>query len=203
MKYKDFPKHDLRRCLSVLLSIEKLGLKASVHYVSLLLECTRAEVIRSISLAQHQLMMNIVKIGPVYRIDSWGILSREAVLTGLQQFDSSGALSSPMGAVKKGEATMSARETEAQLLKSLVHAVRTKRLPCSNQEADVFRFAAQLLKTRHPNEAGALNSVAKRYFSQHNVKPRPFPQVVSDGLVGDVPRLRHAIENGFSGITTW
>jgi hypothetical protein len=202
MKYKDFPKHDLRRCLSVVLSIEKLGIKASVHYLALSLECTRAEVIRSISLAQHQLMMEIVKIGPVYRIDSWGLLSREAV-AGLQQFDANVVLSSHMGAGSKGEATMSARDTEARLLKSLVQAAKTNRLPGSNQEADVFRFAAQLLKTRHPNEAGALDSAARRYFSKQKVLPRTFPQVVADGLVGDVPRLRHAMENGFAGISTW
>lgn len=203
MKYKDFPKHDLRRCLSVVLSIEKLGLTASVHYISLSLECTRAEVIRSIALAQHQFMMDIVKIGPIYRIDSWGILSREAVLTALKQFDSSDAISLPTHVGRRGEAAMSARETEAQLLKSLVQAAKTKKLPGSNQEADVFRFAAQLLKTRHPHEADTLNTAATLYFSQHKVKPRSFPQVVSDGLVSDVPRLRHAIENGFAGINTW
>jgi hypothetical protein len=88
-------------------------------------------------------------------------------------------------------------------MKSLVDAVRTQRLPDSSQEADIFRFVAQLLRTRHPNEAEALNSAAKRYFSQHNVNPRPFPQVVSDGLVSDVPRLRHAMESRLAGIATW
>lgn len=43
MKYKDFPKPDLRRCFAVLLTIERLGEKATVHYVALELECTRAE----------------------------------------------------------------------------------------------------------------------------------------------------------------
>jgi len=98
---------------------------------------------------------------------------------------------------------MSARETEAQFLKSLVQAAKTKRLPGSNQEADVFRFVAQLLRTRYPSEASALDSAAMRYFSQHKVKPRPFPQVVADGLVVDIPRLRHAMENGCAGISTW
>lgn len=98
---------------------------------------------------------------------------------------------------------MSQRETESQLLKSLVLAANTKRLPGSNQEADLFRFAAQLLKTRHPHEAETLQVSAQRYFSQHKVNPRSFPQVVSDGLVSDVARLRHALENAFSGIRTW
>ena len=98
---------------------------------------------------------------------------------------------------------MSAREIESRLVKSLVQAVETNRIPDSNHEADVFRFAAQLLKTRHPNAAAALESAARCYFSQHKVLPRPFPQVVSDGLVSDIPRLRHAMENGFAGISTW
>lgn len=98
---------------------------------------------------------------------------------------------------------MSARETEARLLESLVQAVKTNRLPDSAQEADVFRIAAQLLKTRHPSEAAVLQSAAAVYFSKHNLQPRSFPQVVSDGLVVDVPRLRHSMENAFSGISTW
>ena len=98
---------------------------------------------------------------------------------------------------------MSPRETEFQLLKSLILAANTHRLPRSNQEADLFRFAAQLLKTRHPHEAETLNASAQSYFSQYKVNPRPFPQVVSDGLVNDVARLRHALENAFSGIRTW
>ncbi len=98
---------------------------------------------------------------------------------------------------------MSARETEAQLLESLVRAVKTNSVPSSPAEADVFRFAAQLLKTRHPTEAATLQSAATLYFSKHDLQPRSFPQVVSDRLVGDVSRLRHAMENEFSGITTW
>lgn len=98
---------------------------------------------------------------------------------------------------------MSAREKEAMLLQSLVDAVRTRRPPDSHHEADVFRFAAQLIKTRYPNESALLDSAAKRYFSESEMSPRPFTQVVSDGLVSDVPRLRHAIENGLAGIVTW
>lgn len=98
---------------------------------------------------------------------------------------------------------MSAREKEAVLLQSLVGAVRTQRPPVSSQEADVFRFAAQLIKTRYPNESVALDAAAKQYFSESKTVPRTFPQVVTDGLVSDVPRLRHAIENGLAGITTW
>ncbi|WP_028103111.1 hypothetical protein [Pseudoduganella violaceinigra] len=175
MKYKDFPKHDLRRCFSVLLTIEQLGEKATAHYASLALECTRAEVLRAIDLAREQLRMRFEKIGSSYRIDDWGVVNRNAVMADLR--------ASP------------ARETEDSMLGALIDAIRAERSPSSHGEADLFRFAAQLLKTRYPMHAKTLDSAARSYFDKTRVKPRSFPQMVSDGLVTDVARFRHAIEN--------
>ncbi len=183
MKYKEFPKHDLRRCFTVLLTIERLGEKATAHYISLELECTRAEVLRAIDVGREQLRMQLVKIGSSYRIDDWGVLSRDAVIA---------AFSVPP-----------ARETEDSVLGSLVDAIRTKRTPSSNGEADLFRFTAQLLKTRYPIQAKALDSTARTYFEANRIKPRSFPQMVSDGLIADVPRFRHAIENRLEGTKIW
>jgi len=98
---------------------------------------------------------------------------------------------------------LSAREIEANLLRTLVQAARTGRCPESDQEADLFRFTAQLLKTWHPNEASRLDAAAANHFAQFNVKPRSFPQVVSDGLIVDVARFRHAMEKGLAGILKW
>ncbi|MEO7497250.1 MAG: hypothetical protein ABIT83_22635 [Massilia sp.] len=108
-------------------------------------------------------------------------------------------------ATAQGKITMplSARDTEAQLMNLLVEAARENRSPSSNREADLFRFAAQLLKSRYPHEANTLDAMAKHYFSQHKIKPRSFPQVVSDGLVSDVARLRHMLENRMAGIRAW
>ena len=96
---------------------------------------------------------------------------------------------------------MPAREAEAHLLQTLVQAAKTQRPPDSRHEADVFRFVAQLVKTRYPAEAKALDSAANNYFAQSGLKPRTFPQVLADGFISDVPRFRHAMENALSGIT--
>ncbi len=183
MRYKDFPKHDLRRCFTVLLTIERLGEKATAHYISLELECTRAEVLRAIEVAREQFRLQLVKIGSSYRIDDWGALNCNAVQS---IFDPAPA-----------------RETEDSMLDSLVDAIKAERNPSSHGEADLFRFAAQLLKTRYPRQSKTLDSSARLYFEAKRVKSRSFPQMVSDGLVADVPRFRHAIENRLEGIRIW
>jgi len=185
MKYKEFPKHDLRRCFTVLLTIERLGERATAHYISLELECTRAEVLRAIDVAREQLRIQIVKIGSSFRIDDWGVLNRDAVLAALN-----------VNAVP-------ARETEDSLLGDLVEAIKAGRNPSSHGQADLFRFTAQLLKTRYPVQARMLDSAARSYFDVHRVKSRSFPQMVSDGLVADVPRFRHLIENRLEGVKVW
>lgn len=183
MKYKDYPKHDLRRCFTVLMAIEQLGQRATAHYLSLELECTRAEVIRAIEVARTQLLAQVIKIGSSYRIDEWGVLDRAAVIVAMKP--------------------AAARELEDARLGSLVDAISTGRPPSSNSEADLFRLTAQLLRTRFPAQATTLDTAARDYFAAHKVKPRPFPQMVSDGLVRDVPRFRHAIENRCAGVKTW
>jgi len=183
MKYKDFPKHDLRRCFTVLLAIERLGEKATAHYISLELECSRAEVLRAIDVAREQLRMELVKIGSSFRIDDWGVLDRDAV--------------------QEAVGAAPARQTEAAMLGQLVDAIEAGRDPSTHGEADLFRFTAQLLKTRYPVQAKMLDSAARSYFCTNRVKPRSFPQMVSDGLVTDVPRFRHAIENRLEGIRVW
>lgn len=183
MKYKDFPKHDLRRCFTVLMAIERLGERATAHYISLDLECTRAEVMRAVDVARGQLGVQVIKIGASYRIDDWGVLDYQAM--------------------KAFVKPVSAREIEDARLASLVEAISTKRRPSSNSEAALFRLTAQLLKTRFPEQATTLDLAARRYFAEKGIKPRPFPQMVSDGLVRDLPRFRHAIENRCAGVKTW
>lgn len=183
MKYKDFPKHDLRRCFTVLMTIERLGERATAHYVSLELECTRAEVIRAIDVARTQLQAQVAKIGSSYRMDDWGVLDRAAVMASMKP--------------------VAARESEDARLGSLMDAISTGRAPSSHCEADMFRLTAQLLKTRYPAQSMTLDAAARHYFATNKVKPRPFPQMVSDGLIQDVPRFRHAIENRCAGVRTW
>ena len=98
---------------------------------------------------------------------------------------------------------MSARENEAQLMRVFVSAVEQQRPPADQREADLFRFAAQLLKTSHPQAAAALQQGAQRFYALANATPKPFPQMVADGLVTDVPRFRHHLENHFRGVRAW
>jgi hypothetical protein len=199
MRYKDFPKHDFRRCLAVLLTVEDLGARASMHYVAQALECTRAEVSRAIALAQQQFRVAIEKTGSVYKIASWGFIDRAEVRASL----------SPSPQPKREwqhlreNKPMWNRETEANLVESLVDAVATRRSPMSDREADVYRLSAQLLKTRYGNAADFLDSAARQFYAKAEVAPRPFPTVVSDGLVSDVPRLRNLLEKRMSGVRSW
>lgn len=199
MRYKDFPKHDFRRCLLVLVTLEKLGARATLHYTAQALECTRAEVLRAIELAQQQFFVGIDKNGPVYRITSWGVLDRGGVATALRQVPGDDRLSHILGK----ESIVWNRETEADLVNSLADAVAMRRLPKSGREADVYRLSAQLLKTRHRVAADFLDSAARQFHYQAHTVPRPFPDVVKDGPVRDMPRLRSLLEKRMDGVRSW
>ncbi len=95
------------------------------------------------------------------------------------------------------------REKEANLVESVVDAVERNRPPVSDCEADVFRLSAQLLRTRFGKAAAILDAAARQFYVDAAVVPWPFPQVVADGLVNDVPRLRHLLENRMSGVRSW
>jgi hypothetical protein len=95
------------------------------------------------------------------------------------------------------------REKEAELVNSMAEAVERRRLPASGAEADVYRLAGQLLKTRYRQAAAFLDSAAHAFYSAENVAPRSYPQVVADGLVSDVARLRNLLEKRMNGVSSW
>lgn len=95
------------------------------------------------------------------------------------------------------------REQEAMLVESLAEAVALHRLPVSGREADIYRLSAQLLKTRHREAADFLDAAARQFHEQASSMPRPFPKVVADGLVSDVPRLRNLLEARMNGVRSW
>lgn len=199
MRYKDFPKHDLRRCLAVLFTLDMLGPRATLHYAAQALECTRAEVSRAIVLAQQQFAADIEKTGAVYHIRSWGLIDRARAVEVL------GVAGEPDGfwkLLQTGRPTWT-RENEASLVESLFNAVQRRRTPRSDREADVYRLTAQLLKTRYRTAAEFLDSAARQFYFKSDVAPRPFPQVVSDGLVSEVPRLRNLLEKRMEGVRSW
>ena len=82
--YKDYPKYDARRLLVVLFAMERLAENATLHYISQDISCTRAEVQRAIDTAQKTFLVEISKDGSVYKLQSWGIVNREAALSALK-----------------------------------------------------------------------------------------------------------------------
>jgi hypothetical protein len=199
MRYKDFPKHDFRRCLSVLQTIEEFGERATVHYVAKALECTRAEVGRAIELAQQQFRVVFDKQGSVYRIASWGYIAKDQVYA---MFRPSLELEHKWRELETDDVSWD-REREAKLVDAIVGAVTLRRAPVTRQEADVYRLTAQLLKTRYQTAATFLDGAARYFYGRSKVPPRPFNQVVADRLVSDVPRLRNLLEKRMTGVHSW
>jgi hypothetical protein len=95
------------------------------------------------------------------------------------------------------------RQYESDLVSRCVEAAKTGDNATSLDEADIFRLSAQLLKTRYPEQAHALDKAALAYFAAFNHMPRRFPQTVSDGLVRDLPRFRQQMENALAGLKSW
>jgi hypothetical protein len=79
-KYKDFDKYDPRRYLVALFALERLKERATAHYMSLEIGCTRAEASRAIDSAKKLYLVEVDKKGSVYTIVSWGVLNRKAAL---------------------------------------------------------------------------------------------------------------------------
>lgn len=95
------------------------------------------------------------------------------------------------------------REREAQLVEAIADAVATRRAPASDQEADVYRLSAQLLRTNHVSAAAFLDQEANQFFQRAQIPRRSFPQIVADGLVSNVPRLRNLLERRMRGVRSW
>lgn len=79
--FKDFPKGDARRYFVVLLAADKLKEYASLQYLSVEVECTRAEVQRALAVAESQFGVQFKRQGSAYLIESWGVLKKSALAT--------------------------------------------------------------------------------------------------------------------------
>lgn len=79
--YKDFPKGDARRCFVVLAAIGRLKERATIHYISQDIGCTRAEAQRALEAAATQFGVVFGRDGSVYKIESWGVLSKKELAT--------------------------------------------------------------------------------------------------------------------------
>jgi hypothetical protein len=86
---------------------------------------------------------------------------------------------------------MTARETEAHWLASCLAAGRgSSTVACGAQEANVFRVAAMVLASAWPVQAARLRALSDAYFAQHPADKLPVVQVVNNGWVLSLPRLR-------------
>jgi hypothetical protein len=86
---------------------------------------------------------------------------------------------------------MDAREKEKMLLDRCAFVARHPGASAANgAEANVFRLAGSVLRSRLPAEASRLKAVSAAYFEQHPNEQLPTVEVVRSGLVVSMPRLR-------------
>ncbi|HVK94146.1 MAG TPA: hypothetical protein VM571_05415 [Noviherbaspirillum sp.] len=86
---------------------------------------------------------------------------------------------------------MNAREAEGDMLARCAVAARGSMSVAHDQrEANVFRLAAMVVQSRFPRESASLMQASERYFARHpNDKLAP-ADVVRNGWVFSLPRLR-------------
>lgn len=86
---------------------------------------------------------------------------------------------------------MDARERERMLLDRCVVVAHSPGAAADNgTEANVFRLAGSVLRSRLPLEASRLKAVSAAYFAHHPNEQLPTADVVRSGLVVSLPRLR-------------
>ncbi|MCE1182285.1 MAG: hypothetical protein LWW81_08260 [Rhodocyclales bacterium] len=89
---------------------------------------------------------------------------------------------------------MNARDLESALLgRCLVVARDLGAHAQDGREANVFRLAAMLLHPRFPAESQVLMRVSEQYFSEHPDMRLPAEEVIRNGWVVSLPRLRDAL----------
>lgn len=95
---------------------------------------------------------------------------------------------------------MNARERESAMLDRCLEVSRSIAAPLraeNGREANVFRVAAMVIQSRFPVESQALMDCAIRHFESHPEDLRPAADVVRNGDVISLPRLRDALTRKF------
>lgn len=86
---------------------------------------------------------------------------------------------------------MDSRETEGMLLARCAAAARSTSATAENErEANVFRVAAMLLRRTFPQESAHLMDACNLYFGSHPDELLDAEEVVRNGWVFSLPRLR-------------
>ncbi|MBI4742523.1 MAG: hypothetical protein HY777_13455 [Betaproteobacteria bacterium] len=86
---------------------------------------------------------------------------------------------------------MTAREVEAALLTRCTVAAREVAPKAQDQrEANVFQLAAMVVRSRFPRESACLMLASEQYFATHPSERLAPGDVVRNGWVQSLPRLR-------------
>ena len=95
---------------------------------------------------------------------------------------------------------MTARENESALLaRCSVVARDVAQSAQSQQEANVFRLAAMVVRSRFPGEAASLMCASDLYFAAHPSEQLNPADVVNRGWVLSLPRLRDMLSHRLCG----
>lgn len=91
---------------------------------------------------------------------------------------------------------MNARYTENKMLARCATVARDAAGAVLNQrEANVFRVAALVVQSRFPDESAHLMQASEDYFSHHPDERLPASDVVKNGWVISLPRLRDMLSH--------
>lgn len=93
---------------------------------------------------------------------------------------------------------MTARDTESELLtRCYTVAHETAQSALDQREANVFRLAAMLVQSRFPSESMRLLQASERYFVAHPSQKMAVADVVRQGWILSLPRLRDMLSHRF------
>jgi hypothetical protein len=95
---------------------------------------------------------------------------------------------------------MTAREMESALLARCAAVARAV-APTANypREANVFRLAAMVVRSRFPGESESLMQASERYFAAHPDEKLAPAEVVGKGWIMNLPRLRDMLSRRLCG----
>lgn len=95
---------------------------------------------------------------------------------------------------------MTARESESALLARCAAVARTLAQSARDQrEANVFRLAAMVVQSRFPSESQYLMQASEHYFAAHPDEKLAAAEVVRNGWVSSLPRLRDMLSHRLHG----
>lgn len=102
--------------------------------------------------------------------------------------------------IKSEVMAMTSRDVESMLL-SRCAAVAREVAPAAHdqREANVFRLAAMVVQSRFPRESNSLMLASNRYFAKHANERLAPAEVVRNGWVLSLPRLRDMLSHQLYG----